>query len=327
MKSILKVAHQFYRAAQDVSAEGFEDVALAAFGARVRFGSALWFRGGFVQGEFQFHRLHSFQLPPEAVQEFVSVSRQFPRAIAESAASPGGAHVFHGTRLYGEAASRAALECVCRWGLERQMVIAETENGANSGEWLSLHRRDADAPFDQRDRALLRLLMPHLSQSRAVNRALSLVRASKEPFIAPGQHRALTLLDGTVLHCGSRLSDSIAFVCPDWDGSRLPEPLLRKLMREGSLSLAQRGESICARQFSDSLVLTVKSVPLADRLTRREHEIVQHFGAGQGYKEIAQRCGLAPATVRNIVQRSYRKLGINNKAQLARLVSRANGEL
>ena len=227
---------------------------------------------------------------------------------------------------YSELGCDGALECVRRWGLERQMVIAELEDGAAAGEWLSLHRRESDAPFDERDRTLLALLMPHLSEARAVSRSLSLARASNEPVLTPGRHRALTLLDGTVLHCGSQVNEYIGLGWPDWDGVRLPSPLLQKLTCEGSVTLKQRGESIHARQFSDSLLLTVKSVPLAARLTRREHEIVQYFGAGRGYKEIARRCGLSPATVRNIVQRSYRKLGINSKAQLARLIYRTEVE-
>lgn len=44
---------------------------------------------------------------------------------------------------------------------------------------------------------------------------------------------------------------------------------------------------------------------------------------GASYKEIARRVTLAPATVRNVVQVTYRKLGINNKAQLARLMAKS----
>ena len=326
MGSILDTMRQFYRAAQDTSAEAFEDVALTALAAHVHFGSALWFRGGLMNGRFQFHRLHAYRLPVAAVEQFISISRQFPQPIEMSAAAPGIAQVFQAAITCSKPACGLALDCVRCLGLEQQTAIAEIEDGAAAGEWLLLHRREADVPFDQRDCSLLKLLMPHLSEARAVNRSLSLARASREPLLAPGPHRALTLLDGTVLHCGSQVCDYIALGWPDWDGLRLPQPLLQKLVREGSLSLKQRGESISARRFSDSLLLTVRSVPLTDRLTRREHEIVQHFGAGRGHKEIARRCGLSPTTVRNVVQRSYRKLGINNKAQLARLISRTEGE-
>ena len=326
MGSILDVTRQFYRAAQDASADAFDDVALAALRGYVRFEAALWFRGGFESGRLQVHRLHGFRLPPPAVEQLISFSRQFPQPIALSAASPGVAHVFDAAITYGEPACEPALECARRWGLERQMAIAHSEDGAAAGEWLCLHRREADAPFDRRDRTLLGLLMPHLSEARTVHRSLRLARTSDEASLAQGPHRALTLLDGTVLNCGARVSACISLGWPDWDGVRVPGPLLRKLIGEGSMSLPQRGESISVRRLADALLLTVKRLPLAARLTQRELQIVQHFGAGRGCKDIARRCGLSPAAVRNIVQRSYRKLGINNKAQLARLIARAEGQ-
>lgn len=46
-------------------------------------------------------------------------------------------------------------------------------------------------------------------------------------------------------------------------------------------------------------------------------------GSSSG-KEIARRVTLAPTTVRNVVQVTYRKLGINNKAQLARLMANSH---
>lgn len=276
------------------------------------------------QGEFHFHRLHVHRLPLAALNELIEVNRKFPRPITVTAAAPGIPHIFHASDVYCVPASAAALEHARRWQIEHQLLIAHIEGREASGDWLSLHRPANQQPFSNHDRTLVRQLMPHLLESRAVNLALSLGRASSESFIAPGSHRALTLLDGTVLHCGRQVRDSIAAQWPDWNQIRLPSPLLRDLTRNGSVRIVLRGESILARQFSDSLVLTVKSMPLIDRLSRRECEVMQLFGRGKAYKEIAQRCQLSPATVRNIVQKCYRKLGINNKAELARLISRTD---
>ena len=51
-------------------------------------------------------------------------------------------------------------------------------------------------------------------------------------------------------------------------------------------------------------------------LSRREFTIAEHYSQGQTYKEIARNLGVSPATVRNHIASIYRKLGINNKAQL-----------
>lgn len=320
VEAILNLAWRLYRGAQETPAESFQDLALAALRAHVHFEAAVWFAGELAGREFQFHRLHTYRLPLAALKEIIEVNRRFPWPLEVAAASPGAPQVFRAAEVYGGPASAAALLHARRWGIEQQLLVAHAEGGQATGEWLSLHRSHGQRPFSEQDQALLRHLMPHLSESRLVNRGLSLGRGAAEPHIAPGSHRALALLDGTVLHCGRQVSDSIAAEWPDWNQIRLPSPLLKDLTSNGSVRIDRRGESILARQFSDSLVLTVKSVPLAERLTAREYEVVQLFGAGRKYGQIAQRCGLAPTTVRNIVQRCYRKLGIHSKAQLTRLL-------
>lgn len=320
MEAILEFARGLYRAAQEMPLEAFQDTALSALTRYIRFETAVWFTGEHSLGRFHFHRLHLFGLPHEVLKHIVANSRQFHRPLEISAATPGVAQEFYAPDLYKESESAAALECARRWRLERQLLIAHMENRADSGEWLSLHRSADQDRFSEDDRTKLGLLMPHLSEARAVNRALCLNRLSSEPVFSPGSHRALTLLDGTVLHCGRQVSDTIAAEWPDWNEIRLPSPLLATLTRDGRVSIAGRGESILARPFTDCIVLTVKSVPLSERLTRREYEVARLFATGKRYKEIAQRCGLSPTTVRNILQKSYRKLSINSKLQLAQLL-------
>lgn len=325
MEAILEFAQQLYRTAQNTSTDSFQDFVLGALGGQVRFEAALWFTGHIHAGQFQFHRLHAHRMPLAGLDEVVALVREYPRALERAAAAPCCAHLFDAAELYAEPDDQVALEQVRRWRMERQLLIATASGNGYGGEWLSLHRPRSDRPFDETDRETLRLLMPHLAESRSVNRAVCLRQASTEPLFASGPHRALTLPDGTVLHCGRRISEAIEARWPHWGGARLPAPLLADLSREGSVRLAVRGETLVARKFSDAFVLTIKAIPITERLTRREYEVARLFGAGGDYRDIARRCAIAPATVRNIVQKSYRKLGINSKAQLARLLSRADG--
>jgi DNA-binding CsgD family transcriptional regulator len=52
-------------------------------------------------------------------------------------------------------------------------------------------------------------------------------------------------------------------------------------------------------------------------LSNREREVANHYAQGQTYAEISVMLGLAPATVRNLISRAFRKLDVNNKAELA----------
>jgi len=57
-----------------------------------------------------------------------------------------------------------------------------------------------------------------------------------------------------------------------------------------------------------------------DRLTAREETVLQHLGRGLTNKEIAQRLGSSPSTIRNHVETLCRKLGVRNRVQAAVLV-------
>lgn len=320
VEAILEFARRLYRAAREAPAGGFEDVVLAALATQIRFEMAVWFTGELSRGQLHFHRLHLFGLPPQKLSQVVPSTRQFLRPLEIAATHPGIAHEFYAPDLYKDPESAPALECARRLHLERQLLIACKDGNRKPGEWLSLHRAAEQDRFSEPEHMALRLLMPHLSEARTLNRAIALNRTSSEPFFSPGGHRALTLLDGTILHCGRQVGDSIASEWPDWNQIRLPRRLLDILTRDGSVSIARRGESLCAQSFTDCIVLTVKSVPLAERLTRREYELVQLFGAGKRYKEIAQSCSLSPTTVRNVLQKAYRKLSVNSKFELTKLI-------
>ena len=324
MEAILEFTQQLYRTAQDTSTDGFQDRALGALAGHIRFEAALWLTGRIMAGQLHVHRLHAYRVPRASLEEVIALVRQHPQALEMAAATPGSAHIVDAEEVYARSANRTTLADVRRWGIARQLLIASAGSGAPSGQWLSLHRPHSDAPFDAGDRDTLRLLMPHLMESRAVNRALRLRRASSETLLNPGPRRAVTLLDGTVLHCGSVVREAIDAIWPHWGGLRLPAALLAELSSAGEVPLTGRGEKIAARTFSDSLVLSVKRVSLSERLTRRECEVVRLLAAGSDYHDIARRCELAPATVRSIVHKSYRKLGINSRVQLGRLLRAEN---
>lgn len=59
---------------------------------------------------------------------------------------------------------------------------------------------------------------------------------------------------------------------------------------------------------------------LLGRLTPREREVVGLAAEGLLDKEIAQRLGISYTTVRTHLDRSFQKLGINNRSRLARLL-------
>lgn len=60
-------------------------------------------------------------------------------------------------------------------------------------------------------------------------------------------------------------------------------------------------------------------------LTPRERDVLAAVGAGLSNAQTAQLLGLRPSTVAGYVKQVYRKLGIANRAQAARVARRLNG--
>ena len=73
-------------------------------------------------------------------------------------------------------------------------------------------------------------------------------------------------------------------------------------------------------KVGDAWLLSARAMRLSRRLSCQEYSIAHRFGAGDSHRDIAVQMRLAPATVRNVVQNIYRKLGINSKATLARML-------
>jgi DNA-binding CsgD family transcriptional regulator len=73
----------------------------------------------------------------------------------------------------------------------------------------------------------------------------------------------------------------------------------------------------CDRLSAGELILLrAKRASQLDRLSPRQYEIARLYAAGHSHKEVAQRLGVAPATVRNHLSAIYWLLTISTKAEL-----------
>ena len=61
------------------------------------------------------------------------------------------------------------------------------------------------------------------------------------------------------------------------------------------------------------------------RLTPRERELILLVAEGHSRKECARRCGISPHTAAEYIQSAYRKLGVANRVEAARLLAGTNG--
>lgn len=98
------------------------------------------------------------------------------------------------------------------------------------------------------------------------------------------------------------------------------------LKDQPSSELAAAVRAIAAGKRVIAAELSTAAWTAPDPLTDRERAVLRLAEAGQSHKEIAQRLGLSPGTVRNYLSEATQKLGADNRIEAAR-IARANGWL
>jgi DNA-binding CsgD family transcriptional regulator len=302
---------ELYRLAQETPVTEFHDLALNLLTAIVKFRAATWSDAAITSKGVEIFSVRLHKEPTEVRSQFSALNRKHARRLLLAVNRPGQASVLNNAAAYFNAHDEAPMRAYLkRYGHERNLLITDLR------QWLSLYRVSGDEPFAARDIALINLLMPHLVEALHINRALAVGEQLGEKSPA----RALIDRNGVFLYCGERFCEMLRQEWHDWWEPRIPDSLLASLQRSRSAQIAAGTIEMIAQRFGDAVLLTARPVSLLERLSQRELMIAREFAVGKSYKTIARDLHLAPATVRNVLQRTYRKLEIDNKAALARLV-------
>jgi DNA-binding CsgD family transcriptional regulator len=302
---------ELYRLAQEARVAEFPDLALQMVKALVRFRSATWSTAE-SEPKIQIFSVHLHNEPEEMRRDFSAVNQNHTRLVLRAARQAGRAVVTNDTLAYNNRPEEAPMRVYLKqYGHQRNLLITDRS------DWLSLYRTDNDDPFTARDTAVIDALLPHLVEAVAINRRLALVELAGT---RQRTSRALIDRNGVFLYCGTPFFDLLRQHWHGWDEPRIPAPLLKSLERSPRARIAGGRVTVEAQPFGDALLLTAYKTSPLERLSPRERTIALEFGLGKSYKAIARELQLAPATVRNVLQKTYRKLSIDNKAALARLI-------
>ena len=236
--------------------------------------------------------------------------------LSTVAKSPGTACNYNARRLYSAPAAHIVLDYTNRFRHMNGLVVATTNEVPGYLEGLSLYRAHDESHFSRTEQHNIEVFAPHVQQALQINGALAQGAANEAlPF-------AIINEAGTLNFCTPRLDELIRSEFPGWRGLHAPDELLRKLAANGSYTL--RGSPICLtlHRFGKLLLMRAYQVEPSG-LTPRESSVAMLFVQGNSHKEVARHLGIAPATVRNFLQRIYQKLDVHDKAALAvRLMGR-----
>jgi DNA-binding CsgD family transcriptional regulator len=212
-------------------------------------------------------------------------------------------------------------DAFCRGDTDRWLDVGLPAEPGRTRVFVFSRFNQAD--FDERDRLVLSLLQPHLAR-RAEEAEAALRAAEALGAIEDGTNeeaRRVVLCSATgVIEFGSPSARALLERYLGLDSGRVPNSVLarRKLtLRNGGRSLQVR-----IAPAGTLYVLLLEETDLrVEKLTAREHQVLEQVVAGMGNDAIALELGIAPGTVAKHLEHAYRKLGVQNRTAATRFLS------
>lgn len=214
----------------------------------------------------------------------------------------------------------AAREHSRRWGIAHVLCTSGIQKSAGLYAVLSLYRADRHRPFSEAERQAIEIVVPHVFAASRQARVAQL-RAATRVSDVHGQSAAIVNDAGLVLEADPNLVDLLRLEWPAWSGPHLPKDLTTAIADARSARIVRERVVVRADASEGVRLLHVRRAVLADRLTPREREIASAFSLGETYREIGERLGIAPNTVRRHLGNIYEKLGISSKVELDRMLA------
>lgn len=303
---------EIHRAARDYPFGAFQPFVLDRLHRLIPFDSAWW--GNASVEPLEIHRLYLHNCDdtilescaPYMEQDFFRAALMAHPGTTVNMADLTTRARFVRTELYQKVSKRYKIE----WSLGTLLV----EPVSSLQEFLTLWRHDPKRPFTETERLLKELLMPHIADAHRAARLrgmLDNLREKQDCWAIVDELGFLREAHPDFIHC-------LRERWPDWRGSRLPVALHAAVRGATPVRLGRRKLDILRR--GAFRLLQVRAPRMLDDLSAREREIVVRYARGATYAAIAAALSIAPATVRNHIAHCYRKLSVNNKAELARRV-------
>lgn len=311
---------ELYRAAQAQAVPDFEHVLYRLVERFIPISSATL--ASFQSGPdgLRTYGMQLYNEPETLADELPRFNRRYNKVIQRVVSRPRTAFGVLQKQLFPQPEDREMVDYIRRYGHSNVMAIADIAYPQARGTWMSLYRSREDHFFSDRERRMLTLLMPHISQAQAINQQINGLR---EPFDSgdAADSCAVATLQGRIIASSVGFTRLLSRSWEDWHSARLPPGLLEALQSNAERTcVSVGGVAITYSSSGGHLFLRARPCDVASVLSPREMQVGRLYARGLRHKSVARELGLSPATVRNMLPRIYRKLKINNKIALAQVL-------
>ncbi|MES3025323.1 MAG: LuxR C-terminal-related transcriptional regulator [Pseudomonadota bacterium] len=311
-----------YGASRELSVGEFPQRAMALLGKLVAFDSArlITVSGASHAGQIEICGAIVHNTPVDMVLDWESIYAK-DTILQKVMADQGTALAFHAPTLFAARDKSVVLDYANRFEHLNGVVIAQKAAQQDRIDGLSVYRAATDRHFSDRERLLVERVMPHLQSALHINAMLAV-----QCFTSSDNSNVALLSRGGVFQFFSPgFATLMALEWPQWR-SPIPPDALLEAVRGMTTRYQGRAIDVSSQRVGELIVLRARELCRIATLTAREARIAVLFAQGNSHKEVARQLEIAPATVRNFLQKIYTKLGVNDKGGLATKLAASMGE-
>lgn len=170
--------------------------------------------------------------------------------------------------------------------------------------------RSSNKVFEERDRRLCEIILPHVFQASEINYRFHCMRIG---IHESGTTNIIAELNGSILFIDNAAIRLLREEWPEWRQSLLPKILLNKLISDKSYLYIGSKIDIKASIQDELLFLRVKQKTTGFNLTQREVECINLVRLGKTSSQIGDILGVSERTAIFHITNAVQKIGAKNR--------------
>jgi DNA-binding CsgD family transcriptional regulator len=311
MKFLQPFISNLYRNGADMPAEQFQAWAYQELKSLVPFDAALWGTGTVKRGKF--HNVTVLGLPSSfatALEQTRQINPLYTAIRSNLGKTIENRDVLSDAEFY---KSEVYQRCFSQFGVERILSSAHADLRSGLYTLFSLYRFDRKRLFTEQEKQIHEIAGYHMLEAYSNAFFLHLTRPRTT---ASNRLAAVVDAEGVPHEVQPGFIDLLERKFPEgMKGLQLPFEL-----RPNGVRYLVDGLCIKVKPMADLFLVKIWEEGPLDTLTEREREVVFGVCRGLSHKEIGRVIGLAPTTVSSHLYRAYKKLNVESRSALARLV-------
>ncbi len=312
---ISEFLRQLYLDSRELPLEAFKKSAMDNLQSILHFDSALWFTGSTVNQNPYPQNVYLYNQSDEMIVNYQNHQTDDP-LLQALVNEPGTTFDMLDVIAYENWIKTDNYIGHCsKFDIESMISTLQMESHTSLYHAISFYRNKNSAPFEDQDKDLKQLLVPHLVEAMKANLFIHTAqdvdnKSSHLPWV-----NAVCDHLGGIIQADKQFSQLLSQVYSEWQGPILPFKLEEQNMGQ---TISQQGLLVNAQRRGDVIFIRLQGAietPL-DKLTPQEVNIAHLLLQGLTNKDMAKQLELSPATIKNHLSNISQKLNVSRRSQI-----------